>query len=609
MKKKFIGLLVCMLLIATVVPTVISLENSTINPMIPSTSLSSMAADWTQLQKLLASDGEASDQFGLTVALDGDTALIGAPKDADNGQYSGSAYVFTRTDTTWTLQQKLLASDGEAHDYFGYSVSLSGDTALIGAIGVDSFIGEAYVFIRSGTTWTQQAQLLASDGAVYDQFGCSVSLHEDTALVGSYGHDSNEGSAYVFIRTGTTWTPQAQLLASDGAENDQFGLTVALDGDTALIGAHWEDDNVVYDTGAAYVFTRTGATWSQQQKLLASDGAAYDEFGLSVSLDGDTALIGAPKNDAASIPGSAYVFIRSGATWAQQDKLVASDGAAPDYFGCSVSVDEDTALIGAFWGDGIATDSGSAYVFIRSGITWTQQDKLVASDGEGYEEFGYSVSLHEDTALIGAFGDDSAKGSAYVFTRGSVNQPPVAEFTWTPQNPIQSQVITFDASNSYDPDGTITVYEWDWNNDGISDENHTTPTATHVWPEPDTYQVTLKVTDDQGAANTITKTINVSGMTLNIDIKGGFGVKVVITNNGTSDANDIPWQVHVEGGILGRINITVNGSIFKLPAGGTVSVGKLLLFGFGPITITVKVADEEKTTSGFLFLFFVIGVK
>jgi PKD repeat protein len=248
-------------------------------------------------------------------------------------------------------------------------------------------------------------------------------------------------------------------------------------------------------------------------------------------------------------------------------------------------------------------------VFIRSGTTWTQQAKLIASDGEGYEEFGYSVSLHEDTALIGAFGDDSAKGSAYVFTSEGANQPPVADFTWTPQNPIQSQVITFDASNSYDPDGTITVYEWDWNNDGISEENHTIPIATHVWHEADTYQVTLKVTDDQGANNTITKTVNVSGMNLEIDIKGGFGVKVVITNNGTSDANDIPWQVHVEGGILGRINITLNGTIGNLPSGGTISVGKLMLFGFGPITITVKVADEEKTTSGFLFLFFVIGVK
>ena len=603
MKNKIVGILVCILLIATAVPAVTSLKNNAINPMIPSISLASMAANWTELQKLLASDGEASDQFGLTVALDGDTALIGAPKDADNGQYSGSAYVFIRVDTTWTLQQKLLASDGEAHDYFGYSVSLSGDTALIGAIGVDSFVGAAYVFTRSDTTWTQQAQLIPSDGAVNDQFGCSVSLHGDTALIGAYGHDSNEGSAYVFTRTGITWTQQARLFASDGSVNDQFGLTVALDGDTALIGAHWDEEIDDDDSGSAYVFIRTGTTWSQQQKLLASDGAAYDEFGLSVSLSGNTVLIGAPKNDAASIPGSAYVFIRTGTTWTEQQKLFASDGAAPDYFGCSVSVDEDTALIGAFWGDGIQTDSGSAYVFTRSGTTWTEQAKLVASDGEGYEEFGYSISLNADTALIGAFGDDSAKGSAYVFTRESANQPPVAEFTWTPQNPIQSQVITFNASNSYDSDGTITVYEWDWNNDGISEENHTTPTATHVWPQAGTYPVTLKVTDDQGATNTITKTVNVSGITLNIDIKGGLGVKAIITNNGLSDLINVTWQIHVEGGILGRINLSVNGTM-GVPAGGSFTVSTGLIFGFGLITITVKVADEEQTAKGTQIIIF-----
>jgi hypothetical protein len=247
-------------------------------------------------------------------------------------------------------------------------------------------------------------------------------------------------------------------------------------------------------------------------------------------------------------------------------------------------------------------------VFTRTGTTWTEQAKLVASDGEGYEEFGYSVSLSADTALIGAFGDDSAKGSAYVFTSESVNQPPVAEFTWTPQNPAQSQIITFNASNSYDSDGTITVYEWDWNNDGISEENHTTPTTTHLWPQADTYPVTLKVTDDQGATNTITKTVNVSGITLNIDIKGGLGVKAIITNNGLSDLINVTWQIHVEGGILGRINLTVNGTM-GVPAGGSFTVSTGLIFGFGLITITVKVADEEWTKTGFVILFLVIGIK
>lgn len=604
MNKKILGIIICMLLIATTVPAVTSDNNQPLTLLIPNSSLTSMGAGWAELQKLSASDGETSDQFGLSVALDGDTAVIGAVKDGDNGQYAGSAYVFTRTDNIWTLQQKLLASDGQAHDFFGYSVAISGDTVLIGAIGVDSFLGAVYVFTRSGSAWTQQAELFATDGAINDQFGCSVSLKGDTALVGAYGHDSNEGSAYVFTRSGTAWSQQAQLLASDGSVNDQFGFSVALGDDTALVGAHWDEDNEEYESGSAYVFTRTGTTWSFQQKLVASDAAASDEFGLSVSLSGEFALIGAPKNDVASLPGSAYIFSRSGTLWTEQAKLVASDGAAPDYFGCSVALDGDTALVGAFWGDGMQTDSGSAYVFSRSGTLWTEQAKLVASDGEGYEEFGYSVSLCQDTALIGAFGDDSAKGSAYIFTSESVNQPPLAEFSWMPQDPIQNQIITFNASESSDTDGTIALYEWDWNNDGIPDENHTTPTATHSWSQPGTYPVSLIVTDDQGAIGSISKDVNVSKITLPFEIKGGLGVKAIITNNGTVDANDISWQIHVEGGILGLINQTTNGTV-DIPVGGKATVS-LLFLGFGPITITVNIENEEQTTTGTQLIIFSI---
>jgi hypothetical protein len=450
------------------------------------------------MQKLLASDGEANDEFGLSVSISGDTALIGAFKDSDNGQYSGSAYVFTRTSTNWTLQQKLLASDGEAHDYFGNYVSLSGDTALIGAVGVDSQQGAAYVFIRTGTTWTQQAKLLASDGAAYDQFGCSVSVSGDTALIGAYGHDSNKGSAYAFIRTGTTWTQQAELLAPDGATNDQFGFAVAISGDTALIGAHWDDNNDKYDSGSAYVFTRVGTTWSQQQKLLASDAETGDEFGGSVSLSGDTALIGAPKNDMATVPGSAYVFTRTGTTWTQQAKLVASDGIAPDFFGCAVSLDENTVLVGAFWGDGIVTDSGSAYVFTRSGTTWTQQAKLFASDGEGYDRFGSSVSVSGDTALIGAFEDDYAKGSAYVFTKESENQPPTAPTITGPVTGKVGQLYNY-TFNSADPDGDDIYYYVDW---GDTSSGWIGPfasgvdaTINHTWTKTDLYSIVAKAKD------------------------------------------------------------------------------------------------------------------
>jgi hypothetical protein len=432
MKNKIVGICICMLLIATAVPSVTSVKNNEINATVPSTPQTSMAGVWTETQKLFASDGAAGDTFGDWIAFEGDTALIGAFNDD-----SGSVYVFTRTGTTWTQQQKLVASDGQAGDSFGSSISLSGDTALIGARWDDdngNKAGSAYVFIRSGTTWTQQAKLLASDGEAEDRFGGSVSLDGDTAIIGAWFDNDNgngSGSAYVFTRTGTTWTQQQKLLASDGQEGDDFG-DVSLSGDTALIGAALDDDNGV-DSGSAYIFTRSGITWTQQAKLLASDGAAGDQFSRwAVSLDGDTALIGAEgDDDNGGDSGSAYVFIRTGTTWTQQAKLLASDGAAGDYFGNSISLSGDTALIGAPTDDDKGTNSGSAYVFTRSGTTWTQQQKLLASDGAAGDQFGYPVFLSSDTALIAALNDDDNginSGSAYVFQE--VNEPPLDVPVW-----------------------------------------------------------------------------------------------------------------------------------------------------------------------------------
>jgi hypothetical protein len=428
MKKKIPGMFVCILLITTAVPAVASLKNSMINSTILSFPLTSTTA-WIEVQKLLASD-HAEDFFGCSVSLSGDTVLIGN----GNPDESGYAYVFTHTGTNWTQQQKLLASDGTLGSYFGCSVSLSGDTALIGA-QLDDDNGEnsgsAYVFTRTGTTWTQQAKLLASDGAAGDYFGCSVSLSGNAALIGAPADDDNgenSGSAYVFTRTGTTWSQQGKLLAHDAALGDYFGYFVSIDSDTSLIGALDDDDNGA-QSGSAYVFTRTGNTWTQQRKLLASDGAAGDYFGCAVSLDDDTALIGADlDDDNGPYSGSAYVFTRIGTTWTQQAKLLASDGAAGDSFGWSVSLSSDTALIGAHLEDGDNKyDSGSAYVFNRTGTTWTHQAKLLASDGAEVDNFGYSVSLDDNTAIIGAYLDDDNgdySGSAYVFTKVS-NIPPV----------------------------------------------------------------------------------------------------------------------------------------------------------------------------------------
>jgi len=228
-------------------------------------------------------------------------------------------------------QTRLSAADGAAGDWLGYSVSLSGDTALVGAaydgVGANSGQGSAYVFIRSGSTWTQQSQLTAGDGAAQEMFGSSVALSGDTALVGAVwdtvGANFQQGSAYVFTRSGSTWTQQAKLTAGDGEAEDEFGWSVALSGDTALVGAYGDDVGSNADQGSAYVFTRSGATWTQQAQLTAGDGAVVDWFGAYVALYGDTALVGAYLDDVGANvnQGSAYVFTRSGSVWAQQAKL------------------------------------------------------------------------------------------------------------------------------------------------------------------------------------------------------------------------------------------------------------------------------------------------
>jgi len=359
---------------------------------------------------------------------------------------SGSAYVFTRSGTSWTQQTKLLASDGAEGDEFGCSVSIDGDYAIVGAYGDDDngvWSGSAYVFIRSGTAWTQQAKLLASDGAAYDAFGCSVSIDGDYAIVGAAADDSG-GSAYLFIRSGTAWTQQAKLLASDGAADDGFGYSVSIDGD-----------------GSAYVFTRSGTSWTQQTKLLASDGAEGDEFGCSVSIDGDYAIIGVPYDDDNVVDsGSAYVFIRSGTAWTEQDKLLASDGAADEWFGCSVSIDGDYAIVGACLDDDNGMWSGSAYIFIRSGTAWTQQAKLLPSDGAVVNIFGCSVSIDGDYTIVGAAWDDDngeGSGSAYVYV--SLNNSPPANPTCVYDKTTDELILL-----SVDPNNDQVRYGISWGN-------------------------------------------------------------------------------------------------------------------------------------------------
>jgi hypothetical protein len=398
---------------------------------------------WGQVAKLTASDGASYDEFGRSASISGDTIVVGANGDDDNGSRSGSAYVFGRDQgaaDTWGHVSKLTASDGASYDYFGWSVSISGDTVVVGAYGDDdnaSGSGSAYVFGRDqggADAWGQVAKLTASDGASYHQFGRSASISGDTVVVGAYGDDDNgsrSGSAYVFDRNHEAWGQVTKLTASDGASYHQFGSSVSISGNTVVVGANGDDDNGS-QSGSAYVFGRDqggGDAWGQVAKLTASDGASSDVFGSSVSICGDTVVVGAYlDDDNGADSGSAYVFGRDlGGTdaWGQVAKQPAPLAltARGDLFGSSVAADGDTVVVGANGDDDNGSDSGSAYVFSRDqdgADAWGQVAKLTAADGTSYDYFGISVSISGDTVVVGAYQDDdngSNSGSAYIFVR------------------------------------------------------------------------------------------------------------------------------------------------------------------------------------------------
>lgn len=465
-------------------------------------------------------DGYGDDQFGHAVAIHGNTAVIGAPGERSratgvNGDQfdnsaddSGAAYVFVRNGTTWSQQAYLKASNTEEGDRFGFSVAIFGETIVIGADQEDSAAsgvngnqsnnfapesGAAYVFVRNGTTWTQQEYLKASNTDSGDFFGGSVSIHGETIVVGAdlessaaTGFNGNQlnnssyssGAAYVFTRTGFTWSQQAYLKASNTGDGDQFGCAVAINGETIVVGAFGESsmatgvngdqaNNSSFGSGAVYVFVRTGASWSQQAYLKASNTGTSDSFGRAVAISGNTVVVGARFESSAatgvngdgsdnSLPeaGAAYVFIRSGLSWSQQAYLKASETARANRFGSAVAIDGETLVVGSVFEssrargvNGDQTDlgflsSGAAYVFVRlTGGPWVQQAYLKASNTSEYSFFGRSVSISGETILVGADGEPSATrgvnndtgdqsarnaGAAYIFVRsGSTWNAPV----------------------------------------------------------------------------------------------------------------------------------------------------------------------------------------
>lgn len=370
--------------------------------------------------KLLASDGAAADQFGYAVALEGDTLVVGAYYGDGLESDSGSVYIFERNGGGWVETAELMAPDDVG--WFGCSVALSGDTALVGAYGGKDDLGKttgaAYVFERAGGAWTLSAKIHSADGVGGDYFGIAVALDGDRALIGADSARQDRGAAYIFERTGGIWTQVAKLTAWDGAAWDSFGSAVSLGGDTAVVGAR-RDDDLGEDSGSAYIFERAGGGWTQAAKLTASDGEESARFGWSVSLSGGTVLVGAaPYDFYHDRIGAAYVFERGVGGWTEAAKLTADDDTGGAEFGWSVSLDGDRAVVGARWDDDQGPVSGSAYVFARTRDGWSQVRKLVAPDGRGGEQFGWSTALDGESTVVGAHGDDdlgASSGSAYVF--------------------------------------------------------------------------------------------------------------------------------------------------------------------------------------------------
>jgi len=407
-----------------------------------------LESPWTELQKLSAEVGGEGEQFGGSVALDGELLLVGAEVDGPASQ--GVVHVFERVGGSWIQSATLMASDGVGGDRFGGAIALEAGTALIGARFADQVgspaQGAVYVFVRQDGIWHQQAKLVAGDGEQFDQFGHSVAMSGNQGLVGAVsadvGDEIDQGLAYVFLRSGTSWSEQARLAATDGVSGDLFGTAVAIVGNTALVGAPQAMVGDAFFQGAVYAFTASGGSWNEQQKLTSSGSNTGQKFGSTLSMDGDRVLIGAPEDGLAEnfLRGAAYVFSRSGTTWSEAAKLTSQEGSDLDAFGSSVEISGDTVLVGAPNFDvGPNEFQGAAHVFVLQGGLWAEQAQLTAADGRQFDRFGTSVSLEDGEAVIGALAavvDGNAdQGAAYVFAmNGSAGGGPNLEAISVPVN-------------------------------------------------------------------------------------------------------------------------------------------------------------------------------
>jgi hypothetical protein len=364
------------------------------------------AAETSVLSNPAAQPG---DELSYAIAFAGTRVVAASPGEASA---AGAAYVFDCASLPCAGPVRVAPDDLAAGDHFGAAVALSGDTLVVGAPG--QLPGAVYVFVRSGSAWTQQARLLAGGSAASDGFARALALSGDRLVVAAAAADNRAGAAYVFVRTGTTWMQQARLVAADTAAGDSFGRSVAISGDTLLAGAPLKAAATGhFANGAVYAFVQSGASWTQQAELAAQGSIDGDSFGVALAIDGDRAIVGAPQ--AANRAGSAYVFERSDSVWTQQAQLI---GAAPvdgDGFGWSVALSGDLAIVGAPYA---LNTCGASYTFARAASNWVQTASATIGSAVHGDLAGWSVAADQGRWIVAAPGHDGQfqhVGVAYWF--------------------------------------------------------------------------------------------------------------------------------------------------------------------------------------------------
>jgi len=390
---------------------------------------------YAQEYKLEAFDAEFADLFGHDVAIDGDYAIVGAPLHGGfSSNNAGAAYVFHWNGAAWEYQSKLTPPwGGDLGDQYGYSVDIAGDYAIVGAINTDIFnfpnVGSAYIYRRSGTNWVLLRQVYPNFGQSEDRFGNSVGINSSgIAIVGAVGDDqfgTTAGAAYIFEPDHySNYVEVAKLIASDASAGDAFGTDVAIDSIYAVVGAPSSNGVPDLQSGAAYVFKNSYHGWSQVARLTHTGADVFDHLGQSVDIDGTEIIVGAPfANDKT---GEAYVFNLQVNSWVQIDMLAPSDGVPHDKFGTSVGITAGYAIVGSYLHDDVGTDGGSAYLFSFNGTDYDEDTKYTASDGAAYDKLGLQVDIDGTNSIAGAREHDGAiseSGAAYIFAQAPPPAP------------------------------------------------------------------------------------------------------------------------------------------------------------------------------------------